>query len=86
VGHDPFSCSLPCGFRRAITLRGVLLREYFGLKVFGRLLGIVMGFSTIGPTLAGCICSYYYTWIGLGITSSFTVVLMLSIAPKRRSI
>jgi sugar phosphate permease len=87
-----FLVLFPAGFGGAITLRGVLLREYFGLKVFGRLLGIVMGFSAIGgmigPTLAGFVfdtmSSYYYTWIGLGIACSFTVVLMLSIAPKAK--
>jgi len=43
----------------------------------------------IGPTLAGFVFdtagSYYYTWIGLGIASSFTVVLMLSLAPRSRT-
>ena len=88
-----FLILFPAGFGGAITLRGIMLREYFGLRVFGRLLGIVMGVSAIGgmigPTLAGFVFdtagSYYYTWIGLGIASSFTVVLMLSLAPRSRT-
>ena len=45
--------------------------------------------SIIGPTLAGYLFdttgSYFYTWIMLGIASSFTVVLMLNIGPRKQA-
>lgn len=86
-----FLILFPTGYGGAITLRGTILREYFGLGAFGRLLGLVMGASAIGgmigPTLAGFIFdtlgSYYAAWIALGIASCFTVLLMLSVKPKK---
>ncbi|MDX9821568.1 MAG: MFS transporter, partial [Syntrophales bacterium] len=45
------------GFGGSMVLRGAILREYFGMSSFGRLLGIMMGTGSlggiIGPTLAG---------------------------------
>lgn len=81
----------PTGYGGAITLRGTLLREYFGRAVFGRLLGLVMGASAIGgmigPTFAGYIFdttgSYTVAWISLGLASSVTVILMLGIGAKK---
>jgi sugar phosphate permease len=85
-----FLLLFPLGFGGVITLRGAMLREYFGRGAFGRLIGLVMGASAvggiIGPTLAGFIFdttgSYYLTWITIGITSSVSVFLMLSIERK----
>jgi len=87
-----FLILFPTGFGGAITLRGVFIREYFGLETFGRMLGIVMGFSAVGgivgPTLAGfafdTLGTYRTSWIGLGIAPSFTVLLIMGIAPKRK--
>ncbi len=87
-----FLIIFPTGYGGAITLRGTILREYFGRAAFGRLLGLVMGASAIGgmigPTLAGFIFdtlgTYYWAWISLGIASCFTVVLMLSVKPKKK--
>ncbi len=84
----------PVGFGGAVTLRGAITRDYFGRECFGRLIGLVMGASAvggiIGPTLAGYFFdttgSYFFTWILLGIATSFTVVLMLNIGPKRGTI
>jgi MFS family permease len=81
----------PTGYGGAITLRGTLLREYFGRAVFGRLLGLVMGASAIGgmigPTFAGYLFdttgSYSVAWISLGIASSVTVILMLGIGARK---
>jgi OFA family oxalate/formate antiporter-like MFS transporter len=82
----------PVGFGGMVTLRGAITQEYFGRETFGRLIGLIMGASAvggiIGPTLAGYIFdttgSYYYTWISLGIASSFTVPLMLSLGPQKK--
>jgi cyanate permease len=44
--------------------------------------------SIIGPTLAGYLFdntgSYSYTWIMLGIASTFSVVLVLNIGPRKQ--
>jgi len=80
----------PIGYGGAITLRGTLLREYFGRAALGRLIGLVMGASAvggmIGPTFAGYIFdtrgNYTVAWISLGLASSLTVLLMLGIGKK----
>ncbi len=86
-----FLLLFPMGYGGAITLRGTLLREYFGRAAFGRLLGLVMGASAvggmIGPTFAGYIFdvsgSYTVAWLSLGLVSCVTVFLMLAIGKKK---
>jgi sugar phosphate permease len=83
----------PIGYGGGTSVRGALIGEYFGRAVFGRLIGLVMGIGAIGamigPTLTGFIFdttgSYYVAWIGLGITSCFSVILVLNIRPKGKS-
>lgn len=45
------------GYGGAMVIRGAILREYFGRDSFGKMIGILMGFGSIGgiigPTLAG---------------------------------
>ena len=85
-----FLLLFPIGYGGAITLRGTILREYFGRAAFGRLLGLVMGASAvggmIGPTFAGYIFdisgSYTAAWLSLGLVSCVTVFLMLAIGKK----
>jgi MFS family permease len=82
----------PVGFGGTITVRGALTQAYFGREAFGRLIGLVLGLSAIGgiigPTLAGYLFdttgSYTATWILLGISTSFTVALMLGLGPHRK--
>ena len=82
----------PTGYGGGTSVRGALLGEYFGRAAFGRLIGLVMGIGAIGamigPTLTGFIFdttgSYYIAWIGLGVTSCFSVVLMLNIGRKEQ--
>ncbi len=82
----------PTGYGGGTSVRGVLLGEYFGRASFGRLIGLIMGIGAIGgmvgPTLAGFVFdttgSYYAAWIGLAITSSVSVALMLSVKRKER--
>jgi OFA family oxalate/formate antiporter-like MFS transporter len=84
----------PIGFGGLMTVRAAIIQEYFGRASFGRLIGLVLGCasvgSIIGPTLAGYLFdstgSYYYTWIMLGIASSLTVPLMLSLGPQKKSV
>jgi OFA family oxalate/formate antiporter-like MFS transporter len=85
-----FLLLFPLGFGGVITLRGAMLREYFGRGAFGRLIGLVTGAAAlggiIGPTLAGFIFdttgSYYITWIAIGIPSSVSAFLMLRVERK----
>jgi MFS family permease len=84
----------PIGYGGGTSVRGALLGEYFGRAAFGRLIGLVMGIGAIGamigPTLTGFIFdttgSYYIAWIGLGIISCFSVVLMLNIGRKEETV
>ena len=82
----------PIGYGGGTSVRGALVGEYFGRAAFGRLIGLVMGIGAIGamigPTLTGFIFdttgSYYIAWIGLGIASCLSVVLMLNIGRKEK--
>ena len=86
-----FLILFPIGFGGAVTLRAAIIQAYFGRASFGRLIGLIMGCcaigSIIGPTLAGYLFdntgSYSYTWIMLGIASTFSVILMLNIGPRK---
>lgn len=86
-----FLVLFPVGYGGSITLRGAMLQSYFGREAFSRLIGLVMGAASIGgiigPTLAGYVFdttgSYTATWIFLGITTSFTVPMMLMLEPER---
>jgi MFS family permease len=85
-----FLLLFPSGYGGGTSVRGALLSEYFGRAAFGRLIGIVMGVGAIGamigPTLTGFIFdttgSYYLAWMGLGIISCVSVLLMLNIGQK----
>ncbi|MFH1092185.1 MAG: MFS transporter, partial [Pseudomonadota bacterium] len=52
-----FMLAFPIGYGGGTTVRGALIREYFGAASFGKLIGITMGVSSlaeiIGPTLTG---------------------------------
>jgi MFS family permease len=59
------------GYGGSMVLRGTILREYFGRKSLGKMLGITMGCTSIGgligPTLAGWVFdtlgSYHLVWV-----------------------
>ena len=75
------------GFGGIATLRGALLREYYGKKNFGKYLGIMMGFGAcggiIGPTTAGWVFdltgSYYFVWLVLSALVGLAIILILRI-------
>ena len=87
-----FLLLFPVGFGGANTVRAAITQDYFGRESFGRLIGLVMGASAVGgivgPTLAGYLFDttgdYTVTWILLGITTSSTVALMLSLGPRKK--
>jgi len=78
------------GFGGIATLRGALLREYYGKKNFGKYLGIMMGFGAcggiIGPTTAGWVFdmmgSYYFVWLALSALIGLAIILIWRIESK----
>lgn len=85
-----FLLLFPAGYGGVTSVRGALLGEYFGRAAFGRLIGILFGIASIGgivgPTLAGFLFdttgSYSFVWIGLGVISFFTILLIMSIEKR----
>ena len=78
------------GFGGIATLRGALLREYYGKNNFGKYLGIMMGFGAcggiVGPISAGWLFdwrgSYYLVWLALSALIGLAIVLILRIESK----
>ena len=71
----------------AASLRGAIVREYFGTTAFGKSLGIMLGMgaigSFIGPSAAGWtfdnVGDYYHVWLAFAATSAISMVLALRI-------
>lgn len=84
----------PVGFGGLAVLRSAILREYYGRRSFGKLMGIVMGFAAmggiIGPTAAGWVFdtsgSYVDIWRILCAFTGFAVLLIVFIQPKSKMI
>jgi len=72
-----------------VSLRGAIVREYFGRDAFGKLLGIVLGMGAIGgfigPSVAGWtfdnLGGYHLAWVAFAATSAISIVLALRIKP-----
>jgi MFS family permease len=73
----------------SVSLRGAIVRDYFGRTSFGKLFGIIMGMAAIGgiigPTIAGwtfdTIGSYQYVWFFFAGAGVFSAILILRINP-----
>ena len=84
----------PVGFGGLAVLRSAILREYYGRRSFGKLMGIVMGFAAmggiIGPTAAGWMFdtsgSYVDIWRILCALTGVAVCLIVFIQPKSKMI
>jgi OFA family oxalate/formate antiporter-like MFS transporter len=67
--------------------------EYFGRELFGKMLGIIMGFASlggiIGPTLAGwafdTLKSYHLVWFGYCGVSWLSIGLILRMKPLTKT-
>jgi len=76
----------------SVSLRGAIVRDYFGITAFGKLFGIIMGMAAIGgiigPTLAGwtfdTIGSYQPVWFFFAGSGVFAALLILRISPLPR--
>jgi len=82
------------GFGGGMTMRGALLREYFGTGSYGKIMGLTMGVGSLtsiaGPVLAGWVYDtlgrYQILWliyIGLCVLG---ILFVLGIKPHRKGI
>ena len=85
----PFFFLLPPAWGGVVSLRGALVREYFGAASFGRLLGIILGMAAmggvIGPSAAGWAFdkwgSYHPVWLFFTGTIVIAMLLTLRLTP-----
>ncbi len=83
----PFLLFFPPSYGGMIVLRGAIVRDYFGRESFGKMIGIVMGSSSVGsilgPTLAGwafdTVGSYLFIWIAFSASLGLSTLLVLRI-------
>ncbi len=77
------------GFGGGMVLRGAILQRFFGMGSFGKMLGVLLGFGSvggiIGPTLAGWVFdnwgSYLPVWYMLSAASMAAILLIARIRP-----
>jgi MFS family permease len=87
----PFLLLFSLAFGGALSLRGAIVREYFGRASFGRLFGIMMGITAIGgvvgPSVAGwsfdTLGSYHSVWLWFAGTTVVAIVLILRLPPRQ---
>lgn len=83
----PFLLFFPPSYGGMIVLRGATVRDYFGRESFGKMIGMVMGSSSVGsilgPTLAGwafdTVGSYLFIWIAFSASLGLCTFLVLRI-------
>jgi len=79
------------GFGGGMTMRGSLIREYFGTVAYGKILGLSMGIGStaaiVGPTLAGwtydAMGSYQPLWISYIALILAAIGLIMKIRPVK---
>jgi len=90
----PFLLLFSPAFGGTVSLRGAIVREYFGRASFGRLFGIMIGMSAIGgvigPSVAGWtfdnVGGYQPVWLSFAGTTVIAIVLLLRLkAPGQMS-
>jgi sugar phosphate permease len=87
----PFLILLPPAWGGGTTLRGAVVRDYFGRASFGRLFGIIMGIAAIGailgPSVAGWIFdklgTYQPVWLSFAVIAVIAAVLILRLPPRQ---
>jgi sugar phosphate permease len=80
------------GYGGLTVLRGAFLREYYGRKSFGKLVGIMLGFGAgggvIGPTAAGWVFdragSYHLVWLVFTGLIGMAILLLLTVESKAK--
>ncbi len=82
------------GFGGLAVLRSAILREYYGRKFFGKLMGIMMGCGAVGgivgPTVAGLVFdrmgTYHFVWLTLSMLIVVAVFLILGVESKKKRV
>jgi sugar phosphate permease len=81
----PFLLLFSPAFGGVVSLRGVIVREYFGRASFGRVVGMILGMAAIGgvigPSVAGWtfdnLGDYHGVWLCFTGTIIIAIVLLL---------
>jgi sugar phosphate permease len=81
-----FLVFFPSGLGGSMVVRGALLRQFFGRRAFGKVLGVTLGAASVGgiagPTLAGwgydVFGNYEVVWV------VYSVLLALAVLPVMR--
>ncbi|MFC1816386.1 MFS transporter [Thermodesulfobacteriota bacterium] len=87
----PFLIFFPLSWG-AQPLKGAIIREYFGRRSLGSIIGLMAGIGSIatiiGPSLAGwtydTFGNYRMIWLFFAATFSIAVILMLTIKPLQK--
>jgi MFS family permease len=74
------------GFGGNVSLRGAIIRQYFGTAAFGRLLGVTMGASSLGGIIGPVAAGYTFDTFGTyrPVWLIFCVITLLSAVPFLR--
>ena len=90
----PFLLLFSPAFGGTVSLRGIIVREYFGRASFGRSIGMILGMAAIGgvigPSAAGWtfdnLGDYHLIWLCFTGTIIIAIVLLLRLkAPRQMS-
>jgi len=89
----PFAFFFALGYGGGISVRGTLLSDYLETGNYGKALGVLMGFSSvggvIGPSLAGAVFdskgTYEPVWLLYMLASISSAVLVLFLDDRKRS-
>jgi len=90
----PFIILFGIGWGGNVTLRAALLREYFGRRAFGTILGFMMGMialgGILGPLFAGWVFdnqgSYHVAWLVLACLVFAGLIIMATAPPAGTSV
>ena len=85
----PFLLLFSLAYGGTASIRGAIVREYFGRDSFGSLIGMIMGMAAIGgilgPAVAGwsfdMLGSYHSVWLWFAATTVIAIVLILRLSP-----
>lgn len=88
-----FLIFFPFGFGGITVLRGTIIREYYDKRIFGSMMGIMMGFAAvggiIGPTFTGWVFdisrNYHFVWMGFGAMLFISILFIVNFRPKMPS-
>jgi hypothetical protein len=85
----PFLLLFAPGFGGSMTLRGAMLRDYFGRAAFGKSIGTLMGIASlggvVGPVVAGAafdtLGSYQPIWYAFCGLNGIGFILIMMMRP-----